>query len=143
MSQGDKGMRCMILAPLNKAILGVSGSQKVRQGTPFLLPVHFVDLLHNNSVSFGCIGKARHLGPKQSCRPRQISVKFLKIGGWLTRGDLATDSQSHFPIVAEHPLFLPRARAVANPTSFGWHSFSLGSCMQGFYPWRSFWGWSG
>ena len=52
-------------------------------------------------------GRARHPGPKPNCRPRQISVKFLNVGGWLTRGDLGTDSHGHFLSIAEHPSFLP------------------------------------
>ena len=42
-----------------------------------------------------CIGRARHPGPGKPSGPRGISIEFLS-GGWLSRGDLARESQDHF-----------------------------------------------
>ena len=59
-----------------------------------------------------CIGRARHPGPCTSYYPSGFSVEFLNVGGWLSRGDLALESEAHFLTVAEHRLIPARARNV-------------------------------
>ena len=53
---------------------------------------------------YGCsvIGWARHPGPgPRVFTPGQLSVEFVSVGGWLTRGDLALDSCAQFLAVAK------------------------------------------
>ena len=58
------------------------------------------------------IGRARHPGPGTSSYPLGLSIEFLNVGGWLSRGDLAFESSAHFLAIAEHRLVPARARAV-------------------------------
>ena len=60
------------------------------------------------------IGRARHPGPgERYFTPCQLSVEFVKVGGWLTFGDLALDSCAQFLAVAEHRLIPSRARSIS------------------------------
>ena len=59
-----------------------------------------------------CIGRARHPGLGKPSAPLGISIEFLNVGGWLSGGDLALDSQADFSAVAEHRLVPARARNV-------------------------------
>ena len=78
------------------------------------------------------IGRARHPGSgPRDFTPGQLSIEFINVGGWLTSGDLAMDSCAQFLAVAEHRLIPSRARSVWSPTSQGWSSFCLGSCLSG------------
>ena len=63
------------------------------------------------------IGRARHPGPSKGFfffSPGQLSVEFVNVGGWLTNGDLASDSCAQFLAVAEHRLIPSRARSVSH-----------------------------
>ena len=59
------------------------------------------------------IGEARHPGPRFP--PSQgFSIECINVGGWLSNGDTALESNSHFLAVVEHRLIPARARSVAN-----------------------------
>ena len=59
------------------------------------------------------IGRARHPGPgKRYFTPKQLSVEFVNVGGWLTYGDFAMHSCAQFLVVAEHRLVPSRALSV-------------------------------
>ena len=55
------------------------------------------------------IGGVRHPGPGTSSYLPGFSFEFLNVGGWLSRGDLAQESSSHFLAIAEHRLNPARA----------------------------------
>ena len=84
----------------------------------FLLPYMFPDF--KKSLRFFCgfflwmlsIGRARHPGPCTSSYPVGFSIEFLNVGGWLSRGDLALESNAHLLAIAEHRLVPARARTV-------------------------------
>ena len=60
-------------------------------------------------------GRARHPGPGKRDRILgHLSVKFAKIGGWLTYGDMAMNSCAQFLAVAEHRLIPARARSICH-----------------------------
>ena len=59
------------------------------------------------------IGEARHPGPR-SPPPKSFSIEFANIGGWLSNGDYALDTQADFLAIAEHRLIPARARSVTN-----------------------------
>ena len=42
------------------------------------------------------IGRARHPCPCTPSYPSGFSLEFLNVGGWLSRGDLALESEAHF-----------------------------------------------
>ena len=42
------------------------------------------------------IGRARHPGPCDPPGSTGCSIEFLNVGGWLSRGDLALESEAHF-----------------------------------------------
>ena len=77
------------------------------------------------------IGRARHPGPgPRSFIPGQLSVEFVNVGGWLTSGDLATDSSAQFLAVAEHRFIPPRARSVCHQLRrAGYHSVRAPACQ--------------
>ena len=59
------------------------------------------------------IGEARHPGPRFP--PSQgFSIECINVGGWLSNGDTALESNGHFLAVVEHRLIPARARSVAN-----------------------------
>ena len=58
------------------------------------------------------IGRSRHPGHCTSYYPSGFSIEFLNVGGWLSRGDLALESNAHFLAIAEHRLVPARARTV-------------------------------
>ena len=59
------------------------------------------------------IGRARHPGPwKRFFTPSQFSVEFVNVVGWLTCGDLATDSCAQFLAVDEHTFIPSRAHQL-------------------------------
>ena len=49
------------------------------------------------------IGRARHPEPgPRVVTHGQLSIEFVNVGGWLTHGDLASDSCAQFLAVAEN-----------------------------------------
>ena len=54
------------------------------------------------------IGRARHPGP--SSNSPQLGIEVLNVGGWLTHGDLALDTNVDFLAVVEHRLIPARVR---------------------------------
>ena len=53
------------------------------------------------------IGRARHPGPFSGC----LSVEVFSVGGWLTHGDLALETDVDFLAVVEHRLVPARVRS--------------------------------
>ena len=61
------------------------------------------------------IGRARHPGRVTGKDPiDHLSAEFVKVGGWLTGGDMALDPSAQFLAVAEHRLILARARSIGH-----------------------------
>ena len=58
------------------------------------------------------IGRARHPSPCEPPGPSGCRIEFFNVGGWLSKCDLALESQAHFLAVAEHRLVPARARNV-------------------------------
>ena len=54
------------------------------------------------------IGRAKNPGPDYS---QHLSVEVFDVGGWLTHGDLALDTEVDFLAVTEHRLILARVRS--------------------------------
>ena len=54
------------------------------------------------------IGRARHPGP--SSTSPHLGIEVLNVGGWLTHGDLALDTNVDFLAVVEHRLIPARVR---------------------------------
>ena len=77
------------------------------------------------------IGRARHLGPgPRVFTPGQLSIEFVKVGGWLTHGDLALDSCAQFLAVAELRLIPSRAWSVCHQLrKAGHHSIWAPACQ--------------
>ena len=81
----------------------------------FLLP--FVFATYKKSLRFFLglilwmvsIGRARHPCPCNPSNPSGCSIEFLNVGGWLSRCDLALESEAHFLAVAEHRLVPARS----------------------------------
>ena len=88
------------------------------QLSDFSCPKHFLSLQRSLRFFWGLIlwmlgiGRARHPGPCTSSYPYGFSIEFLNVGGWLSRGDLALESNAHFLAIAEHRLVPARARTV-------------------------------
>ena len=55
------------------------------------------------------IGREKHPGP--TSLPRHVGIEFLKVGGWLTHGDLALEAGVDFLAVVEHRLIPVRIRS--------------------------------
>ena len=55
------------------------------------------------------IGRARHPGP--SSTSPHLGIEVLNVGGWLTHGDLALDTDVDFLAVVEHRLIPARVRS--------------------------------
>ena len=98
----------------------VLGNSKTRYSIPvgFLLPFVFAASKRSLRFFLGLIlwmlsiGRARHPSPCNLSNPSGCSIEFLSVGGWLSRGDLALESNAHFLAVAEHRLVPARARNV-------------------------------
>ena len=58
------------------------------------------------------LGRARNPVPGCLSGPPRINVESLNVGGWLSRGDVALESQAHFLAAAEQMLIPAGARNV-------------------------------
>ena len=64
------------------------------------------------------------------------------LGGWLSDGDLALESASHFLAVVEHRLVPARTRSISKSLRFGTGASSIfGSSLPGFDSGWSRWCW--
>ena len=61
--------------------------------------------------------------------------------GWLSRGDLALESNAHFLAIAEHRLVPARVRTVHHSASLSPSLFGLGTVFSGCHSWWPCWGW--
>ena len=99
------------------------GKTKYSPTVGFLLPCIFPVFKRSLRFFWGLIlwmlsiGRARHPGPCTSSYPSGFSIEFLNVGGWLSRGDLALESNAHFLAIAEHRLVPARARTVTTQLS--------------------------
>ena len=92
--------------------MGTDGRHVVRPGVSplfVLILVVILLLVKNRCVFFWSLlfwmllkRRARHPGPARPSGPHGISVEFINVGGWLSKSDLALDSQAHFLPITEH-----------------------------------------
>ena len=91
----------------------IAGKNNVRP--LFLLYWFFVFCRNSRARFWGLIlwyfwiGRARH--PLPTSLPRHVGVEVLKVGGWLTHGDLALEARVDFLAVVEHRLIPTRVRS--------------------------------
>ena len=77
------------------------------------------------------IGRARHPEPARSKGvPDRLTVELVHVGGWLTHGDLTTNSCARFLAFVEHRLIPARVRSVGHQLhQADFHSFWALACQ--------------
>ena len=88
------------------------GKSRLKYGKTSLSPSSFF-LVNSHSLKFfwGCLlwhlwlGRARHPGPGS------VGIEVFNVGGWLTNGDFAAETDADFLCVTEHRLVSARARS--------------------------------
>ena len=81
-------------------------------------------------------GRARYPGPDPPSGLPGISIEFLNVCGWLSRGDLALESQAQFLAVAEHGLTpLEHAMSLRNFAKLAVLQYGAWSILSGCHSW--------
>ena len=99
---------CLVIK-LTRAPGGKSGLKydKTSLSSPsiFLVSSHSLNFFGGCLVWHLWLGRARHLGPGS------VGIEVFNVGGWLTNGDFAAETDADFLCVTEHRLVSARARS--------------------------------